>query len=70
MHLCKEYIRSSTTNTDNTQNIHGKGLLKYSVSASIIGRDSYRVARTSCAFVGRQNGRVVRALDFNAVPRV
>ena len=46
MHLCKEYARSATTNTE----IFTHGLFKIFVSESLFALDSNRVARTSRAF--------------------
>lgn len=43
MYLCKQYLRSSTTHTDN-------GPLHDPVPALIISRDLIRVAQTFCAF--------------------
>ena len=49
MHLCKEYARSATTNTDNTRNIYERAF-KIFVSVSLLALDSNRDARTSRVF--------------------
>ena len=53
MHLCKEYARSTATNTDNKRNIYERSThrpFEIFVSASLPSLDSNRVARTSRVF--------------------
>ena len=49
MHLCKEYARSATTNTDNTRNMCERPFEIF-VSVSLLALDSNHVARTSRVF--------------------
>ena len=48
MHLCKEYTRRATANTDNDAKYLRKAPLKYSASVTVIALDSNKL--NSCAF--------------------
>ena len=50
MHLCKEYVRSATTNFRQQAQIFTNGPFKIFVSASLLALDSNREARTSNVF--------------------